>query len=57
MKWFFPVMIIVGVLVSVFAVRGEKESDGSLTKRGFVKILIVLAVLFLASFGTVYFTR
>jgi hypothetical protein len=57
MVWFFPVMVITGVLVSLAAAKGEKGEDGSLTRRGVIKASIILVVLFIVSFGTVYFTR
>jgi hypothetical protein len=54
MEWFFPVAFLIGFLTFYLVLRKE-TADNSLTKRGFIKFLGVFAVIFLISFGVVFF--
>ncbi|MGD6966762.1 hypothetical protein ACQCVP_10050 [Rossellomorea vietnamensis] len=55
MQWFFPVMFIIGVSISYFVIKRNKQHGDS--GSGFGGIILVFLLLFLFSFFFVYLTK
>lgn len=53
MEWFFPVMFLVG-FIALFTLTRKETKQNSLTKKGFVRLVIGLVILFAISFSVVY---
>ncbi len=56
MEWFFLVMFVVSFLAIYLVIRKDTNNK-SLTRRGFIKLIIMFVAIFVISFGVVYFTR
>ncbi|UOQ45940.1 hypothetical protein MUN89_08470 [Halobacillus salinarum] len=54
MQWVFPVLFIVGFFISYLVIRRETKNN-SLTKKGFIKLIITMILLFLVAFGLGFF--
>ncbi|MFS0646868.1 hypothetical protein [Siminovitchia sp. 179-K 8D1 HS] len=46
-KYFMLTVIIVGFLVSITIARKEKDENSSLTKKGFMKLMGLFAIIFI----------
>ncbi|WP_156969113.1 hypothetical protein [Pontibacillus chungwhensis] len=53
MEWFFPTLIVVGMVVSYILIKKETVNH-SLTRKGFYQFIALMIVLFIVSFGVVY---
>ncbi|WP_431799809.1 DUF3976 domain-containing protein [Halobacillus andaensis] len=53
--WFFPVIVIAGFL-GIYLWAKDDIKGSSITKRGFIKMLIGFVVIFVLAFLTVAFT-
>lgn len=46
-KYFMLAVIIVGLLVSFFITRKDKDANNSLTKKGITKLMVLFAAIFI----------
>ena len=45
-KYFMLAVIIVGLLVSFFITRKDKDANNSLTKKGITKLMVLFGIIF-----------
>ncbi|WP_407270566.1 hypothetical protein [Radiobacillus sp. PE A8.2] len=56
-QYFFPIMFVVSFIAIFLVIRKDTNEDKSLTKKGFIKLIVMIVIIFLSAFSIVFLTN